>query len=115
MAVWICKGCTAAYSVGAPRCPECSSTEYADEEEQNMPKITVAGGRPGRGGRRGVIPFEQLIAIRDEAIQRARDEQFRQLEACPNDGEPWRTGADGLLFCPFDGYRPDGTYVRDQL
>jgi hypothetical protein len=44
MAVWVCKGCTAAYSVGAPRCPQCGSTEYADEEEQNMPKITVAGG-----------------------------------------------------------------------
>jgi hypothetical protein len=44
MAVWVCKGCTAAYSVGAPRCPQCGSTEYADEEEQNMPKITVQGG-----------------------------------------------------------------------
>jgi RNA polymerase subunit RPABC4/transcription elongation factor Spt4 len=27
MAVWVCKGCTAAYSVGAPRCPQCGSTE----------------------------------------------------------------------------------------
>lgn len=44
MAVWICRDCTAAYSVGAPRCPECGSTDYADEEEQNMPKITVASG-----------------------------------------------------------------------
>lgn len=44
MALWVCKGCTAAYSVGAPCCPQCGGTDYADEEEQNMPKITVAGG-----------------------------------------------------------------------
>jgi hypothetical protein len=44
MALWVCKGCTAAYSVGAPRCPQCGSTDHAEEEEQNMPKITVTGG-----------------------------------------------------------------------
>lgn len=27
---------------------------------------------------------------------------------CPNDGEPYRTGPDGELYCPFDGYRPGG-------
>jgi hypothetical protein len=44
MAVWVCRDCTAAYSVGAPKCPQCGSTDYIGEEEQNMPKITVAGG-----------------------------------------------------------------------
>jgi ribosomal protein L40E len=44
MAVWICRDCTAAYSVGAPQCPQCGSTDRIEEEEQNMPKITVAGG-----------------------------------------------------------------------
>lgn len=25
--------------------------------------------------------------------------------ACPNDGEPLRTGPDGILFCPYDGWQ----------
>lgn len=41
--LWICLGCTSRYSVDAPRCPECGSTEYV-EEGQDMPKITVHGG-----------------------------------------------------------------------
>ncbi|MEE4546466.1 hypothetical protein V2S66_31440 [Streptomyces sp. V4-01] len=44
MAAWICRDCTATYSVGAPQCPQCGSTDRIEEEEQNMPKITVAGG-----------------------------------------------------------------------
>lgn len=41
MALWVCAGCSTAYSVGAPRCPQCLST---DREEDTMPKITVHGG-----------------------------------------------------------------------
>lgn len=44
MALWVCTGCTAAYSVGAPRCPHCGSTEHAEEGQDDMPKITVNGG-----------------------------------------------------------------------
>nr|PPQ57143.1 hypothetical protein C5F59_10950 [Streptomyces sp. QL37] len=44
MALWVCRGCTAAYSVGAPRCPQCSSTDWREEGEDDMPKITVHGG-----------------------------------------------------------------------
>lgn len=48
MALWICRGCTAAYSVGAPRCPECGSTDYREdhvkEGPDDMAKITVHGG-----------------------------------------------------------------------
>ena len=43
MALWVCTGCTAAYSVGARCCPQCGSTDYV-EEGQDMPKITVHGG-----------------------------------------------------------------------
>lgn len=32
MALWYCTDCTAAYSVGAPRCPQCTSTNYTEEE-----------------------------------------------------------------------------------
>lgn len=43
MALWVCRGCTAAYSVGAPRCPQCGSTERREEGE-DMAKVTVHGG-----------------------------------------------------------------------
>lgn len=29
--LWICLGCTAAYSVGAPCCPQCGKDEHVDE------------------------------------------------------------------------------------
>lgn len=32
----------------------------------------------------------------------------RQPVACPNDGEPLRRSVDGILYCPFDNWRPDG-------
>jgi hypothetical protein len=34
--LWVCEGCTARYSVGAPRCPQCGGVEYY--EEGSMPK-----------------------------------------------------------------------------
>lgn len=42
MALWLCLDCSAAYSVGQSRCPNCQSTDYI--EEGVMPKITVHGG-----------------------------------------------------------------------
>jgi RNA polymerase subunit RPABC4/transcription elongation factor Spt4 len=44
MALLVCKGCTARYSVGAPKCPQCGSTEYVEEGAEDMAKITVHGG-----------------------------------------------------------------------
>lgn len=44
MALLVCTGCTAAYSVGAPRCPQCNGTEYVEEGAEDMAKITVHGG-----------------------------------------------------------------------
>lgn len=32
--------------------------------------------------------------------------------ACPNDGEPLRRSPDGILFCPFDNWRPGRQNVR---
>lgn len=42
MALWYCHGCTAAYAVGLPQCPQCGSKNYSEEEP--MPHITAAGG-----------------------------------------------------------------------
>lgn len=49
MALWICTGCTARYSVGAPECPECGSTDHIEEGVEDMAKVTVHGG-PSIGG-----------------------------------------------------------------
>lgn len=44
MAGWVCADCTTVYTVGAPRCPQCQSTDHAELGEEAMPKITVQGG-----------------------------------------------------------------------
>lgn len=42
MALWVCLGCSAAYAVGLPGCPQCRGTDY--HEEGTMPKISKAHG-----------------------------------------------------------------------
>lgn len=48
----------------------------------------------------------QLVAITAEARELRRTNAELERLACPNDGEPYLTGPDGLLYCPYDGYRP---------
>lgn len=48
MALWVCAACTCRYSVGAPCCPQCRSTE---REGEQVPKIRPDGRvsyEPGR-------------------------------------------------------------------
>lgn len=61
------------------------------------------------------MAWEQLQDIVREAIDYAREERSREPAACPNDGEPLRTGPDGDLYCPSDGWRPRGRRVGDRL
>jgi predicted nucleic acid-binding Zn-ribbon protein len=46
MALWICQRCGAAYSVGAPNCPQCGHAGHTNDYEEGEPmaKITVHGG-----------------------------------------------------------------------
>jgi hypothetical protein len=53
------------------------------------------------------MSWEQLIAIAREAADEAAAERSRPPEACPLCGEPLDTSRRGILFCPFDGWRPD--------
>lgn len=39
----------------------------------------------------------------------------KQPVACPNDGEPLRRSPDGILYCPFDNWRPDGQNIRRRV
>jgi hypothetical protein len=55
------------------------------------------------------VSWEQLREIYElDAYERANPRQ----QSCPFDGEPYKVGPDGELFCPADGYRPDGGYVQ---
>jgi len=53
------------------------------------------------------MSWEQLLSIRAEQIEAARDAEKPPV-ACPNDGEPLQTGPHGQLWCPFDGWKPNG-------
>lgn len=47
-----------------------------------------------------------LIDIFDEASDLVLQGWEQERLVCPNDGEPLRSGPEGELYCPFDGYRP---------
>lgn len=72
-----------------------------------IPAYTEPAEDPGAGA--GTGGWDQLLDIyrqqRADAAQ-AREEE-RNPAACPNDGEPLRTGPDGRLFCIADGWRPN--------
>lgn len=55
------------------------------------------------------MAWDTLLSIYQDATARLLDERARRPEACPNDGEPLRTGPDGVLWCPYDGWRDEGT------
>lgn len=38
MSLWTCLACTTRYSVGAPACPHCASTEYTDNSDGIPPQ-----------------------------------------------------------------------------
>lgn len=46
-----------------------------------------------------------LLAVEQEYRQNLAEERSKAPVACPNDGEPLKTGPDGSLHCSFDGYR----------
>jgi hypothetical protein len=48
--------------------------------------------------------YESLIAIYDEAIKLAMDEEFSEPTECPNDGTILIKNSAGVLHCKFDGF-----------
>lgn len=46
--LWYCLTCTAAYAPGAPRCPQCGSTEHTDVPPDQRPaaELTPSVGEP---------------------------------------------------------------------
>jgi hypothetical protein len=51
MSVLICGGCTARYSVGAERCPQCGANEPREEHETPLLASLTVACLPGRGCR----------------------------------------------------------------
>lgn len=82
------------------------------------PPITiVVGGTTGAATGALVVRLEGEVEERPgswyQLLDVTRDWRQREAEyallppvACPNDGEPLRTGPDGGLYCPYDGWRP---------
>lgn len=52
-----------------------------------------------------MMSYEQLLSIMQEAARERQQEKDTPPVACPNDGEPLKTGPNGQLYCPFDGWR----------
>jgi len=82
MSTWECRGCTAAYAPGEPRCPQCGTNDPIKEaeqleKEQEMAKVTVHGGpsnvdadpgEPGHVPAEGVEVEEGHEAPVEEAV-----------------------------------------------
>lgn len=50
------------------------------------------------------MSWEQLLAIRAEAVDISDHARTEVPSACPTDGEPLTSGPAGKLFCPFCGW-----------
>ena len=44
--LWICQGCTAAFSVGAPKCPHCGGTVFREQGDEDGPVRSTVTGEP---------------------------------------------------------------------
>lgn len=55
------------------------------------------------------MSWGQLVSIYRQAIEDARADRAAPPVACPNDGTVLISSPGGVLFCPFDGWRWDGT------
>lgn len=74
--------------------------------------IPISIGMPTVSGQPYVAPLRNgswwtLETILDTTRSQIDWWNKRQPVACPNDGEPLRRSVDGILFCPFDNWRPD--------
>jgi hypothetical protein len=53
------------------------------------------------------VSADQLLSIYQQAQTMAEEDARTPPQSCPNDGTPLRTGPNGELYCPFDGWRAD--------
>ncbi len=114
--LWRCRRCGTSFAVGLPYCPQCTSTDY--EEDDGMPKNTVHGGasnadlpaEPERAAvdsdraDQGAVAAQDLDAgERDDApgYQAGTADDLRDMIRRRNEG---RSPADRL---PVSGTKPE--------
>lgn len=51
------------------------------------------------------MSWDQLLSILKSNTQDQGKLKNEPPTSCPNDGTPLLTGPDGILFCPFDGWK----------
>ena len=68
------------------------------------PQTGAKSSRPGSSGRSWAGVAGVLAGARADQ----QSAQFLATVACPHDGEPYSTTVDGVKFCRYDGFRPDG-------
>lgn len=106
--------------------------EARAEAQQEQPKSCPNDGEPLRlstdgywfclydGFVLGDVPMNRNVASADwgglkgvinSTKADASEDRGRLLLACPNDGEPFSTSVDGIRYCRFDGFRPDGEEI----
>lgn len=87
MALWVCLGCSAAYAVGLPRCPQCLGADY--HEEGTMPKISKAQGPTGGS------PDPARVVADEPAVEETEADPAAETEAPTTAGRDSTTEQDG--------------------
>lgn len=49
------------------------------------------------------MAWDSLLSI---IAKNKAERESEQVVACPNDGTTLKTGPNGELYCPFDGWQP---------
>lgn len=94
--LWICNSCTAAYSPGAPRCPQCGSTDYLEQGEE-MAKITVHGG-PSNAAAGPVITGGEWSSGTVDGTPVVDGYDPNNLTLPDGPGDPYTLGSDGTRY-----------------
>jgi hypothetical protein len=79
MALWICRGCTAAFAVGASACPQCGGTDHV--EDWTMPKISKGGGASYEPGTSPDWTPDQGPDVEAQTAEQTGDEQADETAA----------------------------------
>jgi hypothetical protein len=74
-----------------------------------LPTITSDAPPPATQLKQG--SWWGLKSILDIARTERQEDLTRQPVACPNDGEPLRINRQGHVYCPYDGWMPDGQMI----
>jgi hypothetical protein len=89
MALWVCVNDGVAYSVGAPACPECGSTEHVEQDSPEHQALLVARGEvdPGDAVPTGARPGDDAAdddvpdGTVDDVMAWVGDDRARALRA----------------------------------